>query len=224
MGRTTLKAATLKAATLGVAGTALAAVAGMLTAPAAAADPGIAPPGLTVEQGAFDGGNVRVTTHNPNGPVTACAPVRVAGETALHALIDYADGDTGALVDDLANGDVAVGDLAYDYSNIPLVGDKKDPAVTTWQVDDGVYLIAGVCKELGWQDIGAIIGGDFKKLLDPQTTAFTMEPLIVPGGIGSLAPAAEFGSLALQTPGALAAVTTPGLLDGLLDIAAPAGA
>jgi len=213
-----------KTAAVGVAATAAAAMGGVLTAPAAAAAPGVAPPGLTVEQGQFEGGNVQVTTHNPNDPVTACAPVRVAGETALNALVDYANDDTAALVEDLSNGDVAVGELAYDYSNIPWVGKKKDPSVTTWQVDDGVYLVAGVCKQLGWHDIGAIIGGDYKKLLDPQTTAFTMEPLIVPDGIGSIAPAAEFGGLLLQTPEALSALSSDGLLEMFLDNAAPAGA
>lgn len=213
MGRTALRTAAL-----GVAATAAAAFGTVLTAPAAAAaDPGVAPPELTVEQGEFEGGNVQVTTHNPNDPVTACAPVRVAGETALNALIDYANDDTDALVDDLANGDVAVGELAYDYSNIPWVGKKKDPSVTTWEVDDGVYLVAGVCKELGVQDIGAIISGDYTKLLDPQTTAFTMQPLIVPDGIGSIAPAAEFGELVLQTPEALSALSSEGLLDQFLD-------
>lgn len=176
----------------------IAAMAGVVAIAAptlASAAPSTQAPEMTVEQGDFAGKNVQVTTTNPNGPVSACVPLLVSGDTALKALAAYSAGDTNALVGALSAPDsVRVGEFAVDAG----------PSVTSWQVEDGVHLLVGACKTLDASDTSDGAEIDYTTLLGDA--AITMEPLILPSGIGSLSPVLAFGSAAIMVPGALDAI------------------
>lgn len=169
----------------------------------AAAEPAVLAPKLTVEDGDFAGMNLKITTENPNGPVSACVPLLVSGDTALKAMSAYSAGDTDALVDALTGvNSVRVGAIAYEAGVVGGEAVRENPAITTWQVEDGVHLLVGACKKLESSDLE---GGeiDYKKLLQGGATAINIKPLVLPSGIGSISSLLSFGSAAMTVPGAL---------------------
>lgn len=104
------------------------------------------PPGLTLTQGDYDGGNVQFTITNPNAAgfivdSTICTPALLDGAAAIKGLVAYQTGDWGGLVDMVLNdgNGVRVGTPA-----VNVVGNNASET-TTMQVDNGVYLLVGVC-------------------------------------------------------------------------------
>lgn len=156
-----------------------------LTAPAtASAAPDYAGPGMTAEQGDFGGKNVQVKITNPNvvsgwTDTTACTPALLEGEAAVRALLAYEADDYGELLKIITSKDVRTGNLAV---NSPL-GRGPNSATTDWEVADGVYLLAGFCTGIA----------------NPSGVGFTLQPMIVPSGIGSISPALAFGSVMLES-------------------------
>ncbi|WP_024795685.1 hypothetical protein [Tomitella biformata] len=178
----------IKRAATGIAAS-IAMVGGLaLAAPTtAAAAPSYEGPGMTAEQGDFGGKNVQVKVTNPNIvsgylDATACSPVLLEGEAAIRALLAFEADDYGELFKIITSKDVRTGNLAINYFL------KKGPnsSTTDWDVADGVYLLAGLC-----------VGGN--TLSDPSGAGFTLQPLIVPSGIGSISPALAFGSVVLES-------------------------
>lgn len=162
------------------------------------------PPGLTLTQGDYDGGNVQFTITNPNAAgfivdSTICTPALLDGAAAIKGLVAYQTGDWGGLVDMVLNdgNGVRVGTPA-----VNVVGNNASET-TTMQVDNGVYLLVGVC-------------GGGATVVNPSGVGVAMQPVIVPNGIGSIEPAMDFGSLLLENGDALSALSSDGLLLGLL--------
>ncbi|WP_182358204.1 hypothetical protein [Tomitella gaofuii] len=183
-------------------------------------------PTIAVEQ---DGNDVTVTTTDENAGLAVCLPVLVSGETALKALVAYQAGDYGAIADMLVNGgqDVQYGEIAsHNAVDIPVVGEYRafpNPSTTNWtDVNDGVYILVGACANPTLAQIGDIFGAVFSgqsvlgTVLGLVTDDITVRPLIVPNGIGSISPALDFGSLLLKSGDALSALSSDGLLTGLL--------
>lgn len=204
-----------------VAAAALAGGTAVAGAGVAAADP----PDVSVSQEANDGQtDVTVETEDGNDGVSVCVPVLVDGATGLNILVDYNNDDYAGIVDELASGDgVRFGEAAsHNNVEIPIIGDVglPNPSETTWEdVDNGVYVLVGVCANPGLNDIPDIVSdlldGNPGALLSTVTDDITVQPVIVPDGIGSLAPASAFGSLLLESGDALSALSSDGLLGGL---------
>lgn len=182
-----------------------------LTAPAmaSAAPADYEGPGMTAEQGDFGGKNVQVTITNPNvvsgwTDTTACTPALLEGEAAIRALLAFEADDYVELLKIITSKDVRTGTVAI---NSPL---SKGPnsATTTWDVADGVYLLAGFCTGLK----------------NPSGVGYTLQPLITPSGIGSIAPGLAFGSMVLQNgdelggllPKLIASPIVQGMVGGLI--------
>ncbi|GAA4822116.1 hypothetical protein [Tomitella cavernea] len=171
-------------------------------------------PTIAVEQ---DGNDVTVTTTDENtSGITACMPVLVSGETALQLLVAYQAGDYGTIADLLVNGDhVQYGEIA---SHVTVFGTEilPNPSVTEWTPANGVYVLVGGCSELSLHAIKDLVTGGPGALLANLGDDITVRPLIVPNGIGSIEPALNFGSLLLESGDALSALSSDGLLTGLL--------
>lgn len=185
----------------------------------ALAVPGIASaaaPTIGVEQ---DGNDVTVTTTDDNSGFTACAPVLVSGETGLQLLVAYQSGDYSTIADLLLSGgdNVRVGEVAS-HVTLPVIGTQilPNPSVTEWTPGNGVYVLVGACSELSLQTIKDLVNGGTGALLANLGDDITIQPLIVPNGIGSIEPALDFGSLLLESGDALSALSSDGLLTGLL--------
>ncbi|QDQ98505.1 hypothetical protein [Tomitella fengzijianii] len=171
---------------------------------AAVAAPAVAmadAPTVTVEQDVSD---LTVTTKDTVGN-QLCLPILVSGETALEVGVAYATQDWGRIGELLTSGgdNVKFGAAASGV-RIPIIGTQPlpNPSTTEWTPADGVYLLMGTCTEVSGGSIvdiiRAIAAGDFSALLGDLAENLTIQPVIVPNGIGSIAPAAGFGSLALQ--------------------------
>lgn len=165
-----------------------------LTAPAtaSAAVGDYEKPGLQVEQGEFNGKNVQVTVTNPNPASffvdgTSCSATLLDGEKALKALVAFNAGDIVGLVGILATPGLKVTPLATNS-----IGNNAK-ATATWKVEDGVYVLVGTCGGLG-------------TVLNPAGLGVAVQPVIVPNGIGSVAPGLAFGSLLLESGDAITSV------------------
>lgn len=181
----------------------------------ALAVPGIASAAAPTVSVAQDGNDVTVTTTDTNDSgINACIPVLVSGETALRLLAAYGANDYDAIADLLLNGgnDVRVGDPASGFVIPPLPPVFPNPSVTEWNdVHNGVYILIGGCAAV--DSLGDLIPS---ALIAGLVNNMTIQPLIVPNGIGSIEPALDFGSLLVQNGDALSALSSDGLLTGLL--------
>lgn len=150
-------------------------------------------PGLAVEQGDFGGGkNIEVTITNPNPASfvldgTACTPYLMDGQLALEAIVAFDNKNFGELLKVVTSNGSRIGSPAI---NSVGTGATKS---TAWQVEDGVYILVGVC-------------GGAANVLNPAGVGVAVQPVIVPSGIGSLASGSAFGSLILESGGAIASV------------------
>ncbi|WP_182346438.1 hypothetical protein [Tomitella gaofuii] len=176
-------------------------------------------PTIAVEQ---DGNDVTVTTTDENtSGINACFPALVSGETALKLLVAYQAGDYGAIADLLVNGgnDVKLGKIASN-NKLGALGVEyypfPSPSTTEWTVDDGVYILVGGCAAVSLSTLGDLVTDGPTAVLGDLMQNATVRPLIVPNGIGSIAPALDFGSLLLKSGDALSALSSDGLLTGLL--------
>ncbi|WP_024795684.1 hypothetical protein [Tomitella biformata] len=164
-----------------------------LTAPAtASAAPGYEKPVLTVEQGDFGGKNVQVTITNPNDwgildPAPICTPTLLSGEAALKALVAVDSGDILGVIDVVTANNAFLGLPAINN----LVDGNDNSKSTAFQVDDGVYVLVGICG-----GTGTLLGD----------SGVAIAPVIVPSGFGSIAPGLAFGSLLLESGDALTSV------------------
>lgn len=170
----------LAASTAMVAG---AVMAGTGTAAAAEAYQG---PELSVDQGDFDGKNLELTLTNPMKAQglfsdTACTSALLDGAQGLEAFVAYNDRDFGKLVSIMASPGLRLGPAAANH----LLDPGPNTASRTLQVDNGVYIYLGTC-------------GGWNSALDPGNVGISLVPVIVPDGLGSLSPALDFGSTALE--------------------------
>lgn len=181
----------------------------------AAADP----PDLGVSQAANDGQtDVTVETTDSNSGISVCMPALVSGETGLNILIDYNNDDYSGIVDELTNGDnVQFGEPAshneLDLGPLGTVSAFDNPSESTFTVDNGVYFLVGTCANPSAEDLGALFkdvvfhGEDpTSAILGMITDDITVQPVIVPNGIGSIAPALQFGSTASSALPALVSI------------------
>lgn len=171
-----------------------------LAAPAVAM---AAAPTVAVEQDVSD---LTVTTEDVNTSGTnVCLPILVSGETALQVGVAYATGDWSRIGELLASGgdNVKFG-AAASGNSFPVVGQPlPNPSVTEWTPANGVYLLMGTCAQVSLDNIWDVISGDFSSVLGNIAENTTFQPVIVPNGIGSIEPAADFGSMALQAGSAI---------------------
>lgn len=181
----------------------LAGGAAVATAGTAAAADGYEGPELSTEQGDVDGGNLTLELTNPNVyggflQGSACTSALLDGEKGLNALVAYNAGDYAELLSILTSPGVTLGPAA---SNT-FADHGPNSASKTVDVDDGVYIYVGTCGGL--------------ESINPENIGVSVQPVIVPGGLGSLAPASAFGSLLLESGDAISALSSDGLLDGLV--------
>lgn len=163
-------------------------------------------PTVSVEQDVSD---LTVTTTDTVGN-QLCLPILVSGETAIQVGVAYATQDWSQIGDLLTSGgdNVKFGEAA---SGVRVFGAQPlpNPSVTEWTPPNGVYLLLGTCTEVSGSNILSIIraiaSGDFSAILGDLAENLTFQPVIVPNGIGSIAPAADFGSMALQAGSAIIA-------------------
>ncbi|WP_231569373.1 hypothetical protein [Prescottella defluvii] len=142
-------------------------------------------PTLKAEQGDFDGKNVKLTLTNPNKSEgffseSSCTSALLDGAQGLEAFVAYNNNDFVKLLEIMATPGLRVGPSASNNLIKPGPNSKS----TNIQVDTGIYVYVGTC--------GGI------KSLEPGNVGVTVKPVIVPDGIGSLAPVSDFGSVALE--------------------------
>ena len=168
-------------------------LAGTGTGTAAAADRYDGPT-LEVEQGDFGGKNLELTLTNPRkaqGLFTGstCTSALLDGAQGLEAFVAYNAKDYAKLVSIMASPGLRVGPAAGNS----LLDPGPNSNSKTVQVNDGVYIYLGICG--GWNSV-----------LDPGNVGVSMQPVIVPDGVGSLSPAMAFGSTALAAGADLASL------------------
>ena len=180
-------------------------VVGLATVGAGTASADILPdldgPELSVEQGSYDDNNLRLNITNPNVAEgllesTTCSSALLDGAKALEVFVALNDGDFAEVAELITSEGSTLGPIAI---NVPLTSPGPNANSKDVAVDDGVYFYVGTCVGIGNPGV-----------------SFT--PVIVPDGIGSLAPVIDFGSLALESGSDLAAI-----LPFFLDLIGDAG-
>lgn len=144
-------------------------------------------PTLKVKQGNFDAGkNVELTLTNPNKAAglfneSTCSSLLLSGTSAVKAVIAFNAKDYFEIIKIMASSGNSVGPMVSNDLGSPGPNTKSNKH----KVSDGVYIFLGTC--------GGI------KSLTPGNVGVSMLPVIVPSGIGSIGPAMEFGSLAMES-------------------------
>ncbi|MFD4295238.1 hypothetical protein ACFWPA_13430 [Rhodococcus sp. NPDC058505] len=179
VGRTT------KTAVAGAAVAVMATGAVLAGAGTAAAADRYSGPELSVDQGDIDGKNVKLNLTNPNRvngllDVSTCTSALLNGQQALAAFIAYNTRDYAGLVRIMLEPGLTAGPSATNSVLEP----GPNGASRTVDVADGVYAYLGTC-------------GGTDTVLDPDNIGVSFLPVIVPDGIGSIAPVLDFGGTAL---------------------------
>lgn len=144
-------------------------------------------PTLKAEQGSFaKEKNVKLTLTNPNVAggafsESSCTSLLLSGTSALKAVIAFNAKDYLEIIKIMGSSDSRLGPAASNN----LISKGPNSNSTEHKVGDGVYIFLGTC--------GGI------KSLGPGNVGVSMLPVIVPSGIGSIGPAMEFGSLAMES-------------------------
>lgn len=152
------------------------AVAGAGTAAAESAYEG---PELSASQGGEDGEvELTITNNNNDGLLpSSCTSALVDAETGMRLLVAANEGNLGDIADAVGSDGGAIGPAV-------IGGDGKSNSKNV-NVPTGVYIYMGTCGGL--------------ESIVPGNIGMSMTPVIVPDGIGSVAPALDFGSLLLQS-------------------------